>query len=140
MADPQVLGQRPHGQFTDAVRRDIRGYLLEQFGTAMLVTQFSAVDRRAVLHLQEPTQYRKHSSTGNTAVPETQQYRKHSSTGYTVTWWRSDRLIVTAATTIPITTPMRVSATRATAASVPIGALKPMRSSAIGVTASDVSA
>ena len=123
MADPQVLGQRPHGQFTDAVRRDIRGYLLEQFGTAMLVTQFSAVDRRAVLHLQEPT-----------------QYRKHSSTGYTVTWWRSDRLIVTAATTIPITTPMRVSATRATAASVPIGALKPMRSSAIGVTASDVSA
>lgn len=123
MADPQVLGQRPHGQFTDAVRRDIRGYLLEQFGTAMLVTQFPAVDRRAVLHLQEPT-----------------QYRKHSSTGYTVTWWRSDRLIVTAATTIPITTPMRVSATRATAASVPIGALKPMRSSAIGVTASDVSA
>ena len=83
MTDPQILGQWPHGQFTDAVRRDVRGYLLEQFGTAMLVTQFPAVDRRAVLHLQEPTQYRKHSSTGNTAVPETQQYRKHGSTGNT---------------------------------------------------------
>ena len=77
MTDPQILGQWPHGQFTDAVRRDVRGYLLEQFGTAMLVTQFPAVDRRAVLHLQEPTQYRKHSSTGNTAEPETRQNRLH---------------------------------------------------------------
>ncbi len=71
MTDPQILGQWPHGQFTDAVRRDVRGYLLEQFGTAMLVTQF-----RPSTGVLSST-CRSLRSTGNTAVPETRQYRLH---------------------------------------------------------------